>query len=134
MTDDMIEEFVRSFEDCSVPSSEWTHRKHLVMALWYIRRFPAEEATTRIRDGLQRYSRSLGKHRAYHETITLGWVAVIRGFLARQDTAAPISTLAEALVNTCGEQDYLLRHYSKGVLMSEEARNHWVPPDRTPFE
>ena len=36
MTDPEIESFIRAFEDCSLPKSEWTHARHLIMALWYL--------------------------------------------------------------------------------------------------
>ena len=37
MVDPEIEWFISRFEDCTLPKSEWTHGKHLVMALWYLR-------------------------------------------------------------------------------------------------
>ena len=54
VTDPEIASFIRAFEDCSLPKSEWTHTRHLVMALWYLRRHRREEATRLIRDGIQR--------------------------------------------------------------------------------
>ena len=45
MTDPEIESFIRAFEDGSLPRSEWTHARHLVMALWYVHRHNREEAT-----------------------------------------------------------------------------------------
>ena len=45
MTDTEIEAMIRCFEDGSLPRSEWTHARHLVMALWYIRRLDRDEAT-----------------------------------------------------------------------------------------
>ena len=39
-TDAEIESFIRSFEDGTLPRSEWTHGTHLVMALWYSVRHP----------------------------------------------------------------------------------------------
>ena len=58
MTDPEIESFIRAFEDCSLPKSEWTHTRHLVMALWYLRRHRREEATRLIREGIQRYNQA----------------------------------------------------------------------------
>jgi hypothetical protein len=129
-----IESFLRSFEDCSFPRSAWTHEKHLIMALWYLRQCPRDEATRRIRDGIRRYNESHGNLTGYHETITLAWIGVIAGFLARRDRSLPISALARSLLESCGHKDHLLRFYSKDVLLSEEARRRWVPPDREPLE
>ncbi len=85
MTDPYIESFMRAFEDGSLSRSEWTHSRHLVMALWYLRRHNRDEATRLIRDGIQRHNERQGNLTGYHETITLAWVAVIERFLGVRD-------------------------------------------------
>jgi hypothetical protein len=129
-----IEALVRSFEDGSLPRSEWTHASHLLVALWYLSRHPRDQATRLMRDGVRRYNALHGRLGAYHETITLAWVAVIGRFLARADGHRPVSELAVALIESCGDKDHLLRYYSEEVLMSDAARQSWVPPDRRPIE
>jgi hypothetical protein len=129
MTDPEIESFIRAFEDCSLPRSEWTHARHLIMALWYIRRHGRDEATVLIRDGIRRYNESHGNLNGYHETITLAWVAVIEQFLGEREPDAAVSALAAELLDLCGEQDYLLRFYSRERLFSDEARHRPVAPD-----
>src|SRR5262245_20575844 len=119
-TDAEIEAFVRSFEDCSLPRSEWTHQAHLVMALWYLQRHPKDEATRRIRSGIQRYNRIQGNFTGYHETITLAWIAVIARFLDIGNRSQPIADLASQLLEMCGHKHYLLRFYSRDVLLSDE--------------
>ncbi len=133
-TDAEIEAMVRAFEDGSLPRSEWTHASHLLVGLWYLSRYPRDRATRLVRDGIRRYNRIHGRDSGYHETITLAWLAVIAGFLARCDRARPISVLAEGLIDGCGDKDHLLRYYSREFLMSDEARQAWVPPDRRPIE
>jgi hypothetical protein len=129
-TDAEIESFVRSFEDGSLPRSEWTHARHLVLALWYVRRHGRDRATVLIRDGIRRFNERHGNPTGYHETITLAWVAVIDRFLGGRDRGVPLPVLAGELLDECGDRDYLLRFYSKDRLFSDEARGRWVPPDR----
>jgi hypothetical protein len=131
--DARIEDFIRAFEDCSLPRSAWTHRQHLIMALYYLRRYPRDQATLRIRDGIRRYNESHGNTTGYHETITLAWVEVISRFLAGSDRSRPVSSLARSLLDSCGHKDYLLKFYSKDALLSEEARRRLVPPDLGPI-
>jgi hypothetical protein len=130
MTDPEIESLVRSFEDGSLPRSEWTHARHLVVALWYVRRLGRDGATGLVRDGIRRFNERHGNPTGYHETITLAWVAVVDRFLGGRGRDVPISVLAEALVGECGDRDYLLRFYSRERLSSDEARARWMPPDR----
>jgi hypothetical protein len=130
MTDAEIEAFVWSFENCTLSRSEWTHQKHLIIALWYLTRQQEAQAIQSVRDGIRRYNLSQGNPTGYHETITLAWIAVIQRFLAVRDRTQSISNLTEELLATCGKQDYLLRFYTKPLLMSGEARHRWVPPDQ----
>lgn len=129
-----IEAFIRAFEDCTLPAAEWTHDRHLVMALWYLRRFPSDEATRRIRDGIRRYNLSRGNPNGYHETITLAWAAVITDFLAGCPADRPLEELSDELLASRGDRDYLLRFYSWERLFSDEARSRWVPPDLRPLD
>jgi hypothetical protein len=129
VTDAEIESFIRAFEDCSLPKSEWTHGRHLIMALWYIRRHERDEATRRIRDGIGRYNKAKGNLTGYHETITKAWIAVIERLLSMKDRTLPDSVLAEELLHECGDKNYLLRFYTKERLLSDEARSQWVDPD-----
>jgi hypothetical protein len=133
-TDAEIEALVRSFERATLPKREWTHREHLIVALWYLLHHPRGEATGRIRDGIQNLNRAHGNSRGYHETITLAWVAVITGFLDEHGRDRPVSALAGALLEACGERSFLFRFYSRPTLMSDRARHAWVPPDLRPIE
>jgi len=128
-TDDEIHALVRSFEDCTLPRGEWTHREHLGVALYYVRRHTSEEAAIRIRQGIQRFNLSHGNSSGYHETITLAWIEVVRLFLEGQDRYQPLSELVDKLIGECGDKNYLLRFYSSDRLMSDEARRTHVSPD-----
>lgn len=132
-TDSEIEALVRAFEDGTLPLAQWSHREHLTVALCYLRRHPRDEASRLIRDGIRRYNERHGNLAGYHETITLAWAALIARFLAEHDNGQPLSALADALLEGCGDKGYLLRFYTKDALMSDEARRGWVPPDMQPI-
>jgi hypothetical protein len=133
-TDAEVETFVHSFENCSLPRSEWTHGKHLVVALWYTRQHGREKATELMRSGILRYIGTHGSVTGYHETITLAWMAIVERFLNEQDSTRLVSTLAVELLAECGDKDYLLRFYSKERLGSDEARRAWIAPDLRQIE
>jgi hypothetical protein len=134
MSDEEIEELVRLFEDATLPRSEWTHGKHLIVALFYLVRLPRAEATIRIREGILRLNHHNGNLTGYHETITLAWIAVIARFLEMRHRSGSLSILTGELLEECGVKDYLLRFYSREVQMSDEARRSWVPPDLRPMD
>ncbi len=133
-TDADIELLVRSFEECTLPRPQWTHTAHLTVALWYLIHYPRNEATERIRRGIERYNLSVANPTGYHETVTLAWIAVICRFLAARREGESVAELDESLSRECGGVDYLLRFYSKDRLFSEISRRTWVPPDRHAIE
>jgi len=124
---------VYGFETCTLPSSAWSHAEHLLIALWYLRRLPRSAATEAIRSGIRRYNESCGNGAGYHETITLGWIAVVAQFLAVHDIGQPLTELASQLLDQCGDRHYLQRFWSRELLYSAAARASWVPPNLQPL-
>ena len=124
---------VRRFEDCTLPREEWAHRAHLSVAAWYLAHHSRDDATARIREGIQRYNESLGNAKVYHETITLSWIALIACFLQKSAFERRVAELATEVNERFGTSDYLLRHFSKEWLFSDAARAQWVEPDLAPL-
>jgi hypothetical protein len=91
-------------------------------------------ATDRTREGIRRFNLSHGNPTGHQETITLAWIAVIVRCLAEHDHGQPLSVLAGGWLEECGDRGYLRRFHSEALLMSDEARQGWVPPDLRPFE
>lgn len=129
-----IAALVRAFEDCSLPRAHWDHAAHLTVALWYLKHHAVDEATARMRSGIQRYNHANGNGIAYHETMTLAWLALIRRYLIHCDRGQKLEELAERLVDSLCNKNLLLFFYSRQRLLSEEARQHWLPPDLRPIE
>jgi hypothetical protein len=91
-----------------------------------------------MRSGIQRYNLSQGNPTAYHETITLAWLAILAGEIRKRrvtigaDEGEAVS--ARELATAYADQEILLEYYTRERLMSEEARARWVPPDRRAIE
>jgi hypothetical protein len=102
VTDAYIESFVQAFEFGSLSRSEWTHSRHLIMALWYLRSHRRDEATTLIRDGIRRHNECQENFTGYHETITLAWVAVIERFLGVRGSAWFVVCQQSGKITGCG--------------------------------
>lgn len=126
--DQELAEAVRKFESCRLSPAEFTHRAHLIVALWYLSHFPAEEAAARMREGLRRF---IEHHSAtgYHETITLFWLKIVRRFLDERVNAQALSDVANELLEKFGDSKLLSEYYSRELIASTEARSVWVEPD-----
>jgi hypothetical protein len=128
-----IEAVVRAFEACAVAPEEFSHRAHLTVALWYLTLAPMNEATERMRSGLQRFIAHHGRQ-GYHETITLFWLKLVRHFLDQADANRPLPDLANELFARFGNSQFLFAHYSRELVHTATAKTTWVAPDLRPLE
>lgn len=129
MTD---EEFMKGFEECTIPHDQWTHRAHIRMAYVMLKRDPLDIALPKVRAGIQKLNASQNTpeaiDRGYHETITQAWMRLVASAIANY---GPMETFEQF-----GEQHphllcrTLLRSfYSRARIMSWEAKKGWIEPD-----
>lgn len=136
--DTEIEDLGRRFEASAIPRSEWTHAAHLTIALWYLTRYDPQEATQRIRNGIQCLNAANGvlttPTGGYHETLTLFWIHRVRFYLHKSQAGVSLTELANGLIRACADSKLPLRYYSRERLFSPEARSGWIAPDGQPLE
>jgi hypothetical protein len=102
MNEDMIdtEHLIRAFEDATLPMSDFHHREHLIIALWYAHHYPPPEALNRMRDGLQRLLVVSGRPAtAYREDVTALWMRRAHDFLRCCQLSLTPDTTAAWLVH-----------------------------------
>ena len=134
-----VPELVARFESGTLPREEWTHHAHLTVGLWYASRLPYDEALRAVSDGIRRLNAAHGvpttPTRGYHETITRFYVRVLRKYVTNEEEK-PVGDWplrVARLLARYGDRDLPLRHYTKELLMSPEARFGWVEPDLLPL-
>jgi hypothetical protein len=77
-----IEELVRAFETCQIDKTNFRHRQHLVVAVWYVEMLGREAALDRMRAGLLRFIDHHGVDpKKYSEEITVFWIDSIANML-----------------------------------------------------
>jgi hypothetical protein len=77
-SEDEIESVVRGFETCETDKTEFKHRQHLVVAVWYLQTLDTQAAVARMRDGLLRFLDHHGVPREkYNEEVTVFWIELI---------------------------------------------------------
>jgi hypothetical protein len=133
-----IDDLAARFQSCTLRTEEWTHTAHLVVGLWHVSRYGADEALTRLRSGIRRLNESHGSVNSatsgYHETITAAYVQLLSQFLAGCPSEVPIADCVTQLLDgPLAAKDVLLTFYSRERLMSPEARAAWVEPDLAPL-
>ena len=133
-TEDEVPRLAAAFTAGSLPKEEWTHRAHLLVALWQATRLPAAEALGAMRAGILRLNAAHGvvttPSRGYHETITRAYMRLIVRFVEDEPEGTSWADRATRLMARHGEREHLLRYYTRDRLFSAEARFGWVEPDR----
>lgn len=127
-----IKAVVSGFESCETKPSDFHHREHLTVALWYLVGSTEEAAMEKMRLGLFRFLEHNDLH-AYHETVTAFWIKKVRSFLADSNSQRPLTEIANEMLAAFDDVHLIDKYFSKERLQSDEARDRWIEPD-VPFD
>jgi hypothetical protein len=128
MTDD---EFVASFENCTLANACFHHADHVRMAFLYLCRHPPLEALQRFSASLLRFATANGRPTLYHETITWAFLLLIRERMARTGSHQTWTEFAAGNGDLLDWKDNILKKYYRGeTLSSELARSTFLLPDK----
>jgi hypothetical protein len=121
-------EFLAALEGCTLPETEFTHAAHVRAAYLYLCSGSFGQAIDRMAAAIRRYAGSLGKPDRYHDTITVGFVALIRERICERGDGGGWPAFAAANPDLF-DRERLLRHYSREQLQSPRARRVFVLPE-----
>ena len=126
-----IIEIIDSFETAVLPSINWKHREHLLLAAYFTASHDYETALEKMRSGILKLNDFHGvvttPERGYHETLTCFWVKVISEYV-KQNKNRSFFELVNEMIDLF-DKDYPLKFYSREVLFSVEARFGFVEAD-----
>lgn len=128
-----IESLIHRFEVRKLPKSEWTHEAHLVVAIWYSKKYDFMTALNLVRKNITNHNDSVGTpntdSEGYHESITRFWLLTAQEFI-RSHSSLTMTELCNRFIHSeFGKRDYPLKYYSRELLFSVEARHSWMEPD-----
>lgn len=125
------QEFIRRFEDCTLPAADFHHRQHARMAWLYLCRYSLLEALERFVESLKRFATANGKPNLYHETITWIYVLLIHERMQRTGAERSWREFAETNADLLDWKDSILKsYYQDETLRSDLARRAFVLPDK----
>jgi len=124
-------EWMAEFEKCTLPNGSFHHADHVKMAFLYLQEYPPLEALSRFSSALKRFAAAQGKPELYNETITWGFILLIRERMAR---ASSTQSWAEFSVSNADllhwQNNVLKKYYFPETLSSELAKRVFLFPDR----
>lgn len=105
-----IEQVVRGFETCATPKTEFHHREHLTVAVWYLQTLSPRDAVAKMRAALLRFLDHHEVDRAkYSEDITVFWVDTVarhlEGISAGASLADKCNSVVESFCSTAGRSN-----------------------------
>jgi hypothetical protein len=122
------EELLRRFEDGSIAADSFHHLEHVRVVFLYLCRYPVLEALQKFASSLKRFATAMGKANRYHETITWGYVFLVRERMSRGQDWRCFAAANPDLLNW--KESILKKYYQEETLKSEKARQVFVMPDK----
>ncbi len=126
---DSIANLVRRFESGELDPATFRHGDHVRLAWGLLQHHDFFEAHSRLRAGLKSLAARAGRPGAYHETITLAFLAVIYERV-QQDKDLGWDAFSRRHADLL-DKAVLGRFYSPPRLSSREAREGLLLPDRS---
>ena len=124
------EEFMKGFEDCTLPSECFPHREHVRLGWLYLRRHSVLEALAKFSIGLKQFAAAHGAAGRYHETITWAFLFLIHERIEVDETVEDWEDFAAANPDLLDWPNNILKSlYREETLQSERARRFFVLPD-----
>ncbi|WP_437765810.1 N-acetyltransferase family protein [Sorangium sp. So ce281] len=121
-----------AIEGAAIAQRDFSHARHLLLALHYVRAHGPEGALARMRAALQAFNARHPPTNGYHETITVAWLTLVARHAAEHPGAA-VHDLAEGLLDRYRSSKALFAHYSRARLLSDDARAAFIAPDLAPL-
>jgi hypothetical protein len=126
------EAFLKSFEEHTLPYAQWHHRAHIKVAYLYLRQYPLEQASAKVRTGIKAYNAANqvpeGPDRGYHETMTQAWVRLVHLTLCEYGPGQTADDFFEQHPQL-SQKKVLRFFYSRERFMSPQAKAEFLEPD-----
>jgi len=122
-----IADLAREFENGELEPDRFRHADHVRVAWALLKHYEFFDALTRLRAGLKSLADRAGRPAAYHETITLAFLAMVYERLSK-NIGADWETFALANADLL-DKEALRARYSAPRLSSPEARRGFLLPD-----
>ena len=134
MNDD---DFLKAFEDNTLPFTYWNHRAHVRIAFLYLSRLGLDDAIDRMRSGIKAYNAvhgvKDGPSTGYHETTTQAFMRLIHEAIRKRGPFQDSHEFCERDPELL-DRRVLLGYYTRDRIMEPAAKTGFVEPDIAPLD
>lgn len=126
-------EFLARFKANEIEPGHFHHPEHVRLAYIFLVLHGPDEAHRQFRASLQAFLRHNAIDPAkYHETMTQAWLLAVLHFMEISETQASAEDFIQANPVLL-DPGIMLTHYSREVIGSDQARQHFIEPDIEPI-
>ncbi len=122
-TEAEIESVVQGFESCTTGKDDFPHRKHLAVAVWYLRNATVEQAFEKMRSSLLRFldHHGIGREK-YKEELTRAWINLVQSELKKVDPNLSLVTVTNAVIERLGDMNAVFDRYPDNLSLQRERK------------
>ena len=122
-TEAEIESVVHGLESCTTGKDDFPHRKHLAVAVWYLRDSTVDEALERMRASLLRFLDHHGVDRGkYKEELTRAWINLVQSELENLDPNLPFVTRTNTVIERLSDAKVVFDYYPDNLALQHERK------------
>ncbi len=124
------QEFIYSFEECSIPLEAFNHEAHIRLAWLYFKNTESfEKAIEKIIEGIKKFDAHYSSQTKYHHTITIAFSKIIYSKM-NHGTAVSWQSFLEENPSIYDFRKTISEYYSENHLNSSEAKTNFIDPDK----
>jgi hypothetical protein len=119
-----IESVVQGLESCTTGKDDFPHRKHLAVAVWYLRNGNVEQAFEKMRASLLRFLDHHGIDRGkYKEELTRAWINLVHEELEELGPNLSLTTVTNEVIERLSDMNAVFNHYPDDLALQRERKN-----------
>ena len=120
-TETEIESLVQGLESCTTGKEDFPHRKHLAVAVWYLRNATVEQAFRKMRTSLLRFldHHSIGRE-VYKDELTRAWINLVHEELERLDPNLSLVPLTNTVIERLGDLNAVFQRYPDNLALQPQ--------------
>jgi len=132
-TEAEIEIVVQGLESCTTGKDEFTHSKHLVVAVWYLRHGTVEQAFEKMRAGLLKFldHHGIGPGK-YKDELTRAWIMLVQSELEELGPNLSLVTTTNRVVERLNDVQAVFARYPNNLALQVERKMSYQLMERTP--
>ena len=128
-----LTDFIQQFEQGTLPKAAWTHKAHLIVAIWNNWHLDAAIAIEKTKAQILSYNSAVGtpntENSGYHESLTRFWMIIMDHYLREHQFGSVLEAVKTSMEDAYLSKRLPFRFYHRDTIISKEARFNWVLPD-----